>query len=94
MYLQHCKWKQLNIALTLQDCKLVCMIKTTKVYLDRTGGLRLYISQEIVRNLGWKNHDRVVLKQNDGKLKIYLDKSDDSVKESDDEKAHCVEAPA
>jgi hypothetical protein len=50
------------------------MIGTTRAYLDPSGGVRLYIPRDIVSELGWANHDRLILKQHDGKLKIYPEK--------------------
>ena len=46
------------------------MIKTTNVYLDKTGGFRLYISMEIENILKWANHQQVILSVHDGKLII------------------------
>lgn len=51
------------------------MIRTTKVYIDkRTGGIRIYIPQEMVSALAWGDHTHVILKQHDSKLKISLEK--------------------
>lgn len=66
------------------------MIATTNVYLDRSGGIRLYIPRNVVSGLGWKNHERVILKQRDGKLKIYLEKD----QEEDEEHHQKQEVPA
>ena len=47
------------------------VIKTTKVLLDKTGGLRVYVSQELEDILEWKNHEEVVLKVESGRLLIF-----------------------
>lgn len=47
------------------------MIKSTKVLLDKTGGLRIYISQEIEDELAWRNHEEVILKVESGRLVIF-----------------------
>ena len=54
------------------------MINVTKVYVDKSGGGRLYISESMMAKLGWKDHDRVIVKQHDSKLKILLEKDGDS----------------
>ena len=59
------------------------MIGTTNAYLDKSGGMRLYIPRDVVSELGWKNHDKLILKQRDGKLKVYLNKDSEDL--DDDE---------
>lgn len=46
------------------------MIRTSKIYLDRKGGGRIYIPQEIRGALGWEHHEGIVLEQEDGKLTL------------------------
>jgi bifunctional DNA-binding transcriptional regulator/antitoxin component of YhaV-PrlF toxin-antitoxin module len=44
------------------------VIRTSKIYLDRKGGGRIYIPQEIRGALGWEHHEGIVLEQEDGRL--------------------------
>ncbi len=47
------------------------IMKTTKVVLDVTGGLRIYISRDIESKLKWKHMEEVVLFVDKGKLIIF-----------------------
>ena len=49
------------------------MIRIGKVYIDSKGAGRLYISEPITKALGWKDHDRIVIKQKDGQLEVSLE---------------------
>ena len=46
------------------------MIRTTKVYQDKSGGLRLYIPMDMAAELGWKDHEEIILKLEDGEIRI------------------------
>jgi bifunctional DNA-binding transcriptional regulator/antitoxin component of YhaV-PrlF toxin-antitoxin module len=50
------------------------MISTTKIYVDKKGGGRVYIPQEIRRALGWQDHEGIILSQVDGKLLVISEK--------------------
>lgn len=45
--------------------------------------MRIYIPYEMVNVLGWKDHEHVILKQHDGRLKIYPEKDHEVI--DDDE---------
>lgn len=68
------------------------MIGTARVYLDPSGGVRLYIPRDIVSELGWKNHNRLILKQHDGRLKIYLEKDYEPAEDNEHLQKQEVEA--
>jgi bifunctional DNA-binding transcriptional regulator/antitoxin component of YhaV-PrlF toxin-antitoxin module len=42
------------------------VIRTSKIYLDRKGGGRIYIPKEIRGALGWEHHEGIVLEQRMG----------------------------
>lgn len=51
------------------------MIKTTKVYLDKAGGARIYIPMDMVSEIGWKDHESVILKTEKGEVTVSVDRS-------------------
>ena len=46
------------------------MLSVQRVYLDGSGGGRVFIPAELMANLGWKNHERLVMIQDDGHLAL------------------------
>ncbi|WP_298277829.1 hypothetical protein [Ferroplasma sp.] len=51
------------------------MISVQKIYLDAKGSGRIYIPEEIMGQLGWKHHERLVIVQDDNKLSIVLEEN-------------------
>ncbi len=51
------------------------MLSVQKMYLDAKGGGRIYIPQELMKQLGWKHNERVVVVEADGQMRILKEES-------------------
>ncbi len=54
------------------------MIKTTKAFLDNSGGVRLYISRDIVSELGWRDDEPLILSTSGKKLTIIAESANEN----------------
>ena len=49
---------------------MVNILSVQKIYLDNKGGGRIYIPQDLIKQLGWKHNERIVIVQEDGEMRI------------------------